>query len=71
MANEIYSITHFGSSRPAGFGSIYHYYLNTIITPEEPIVITPPVVVVPSKPEEPEEPTKPEEPKKKEINKEK
>ena len=58
MPNEIYPISHFGVSTEVGFGSIYHHYLNTIITPEEPIVINPPIVVVPIEPEEPEEPKK-------------
>ena len=64
MANEIYPISHFGFSKDAGFGSVYHYYTNTIVEPEEPIVVVPPivvkppVVVVPGKPGEPEEPKK-------------
>ena len=65
MANEIYPISHFGFSKDAGFGSVYHYYTNTIVEPEEPIVVVPPIVVKPPVVVEPEEPEEPEEPKKK------
>ena len=65
MPNEIYPISHFGVSNEIGFGSIYHHYNNTIVEPEEPIVVVPPIVVKPPVVVKPEEPEEPEEPKKK------